>query len=847
MKSSLDRLRRDLRLEIIHLEERLSHSERTSQDVDLCKICFKAKVADCLSLQCKLCQRKTCSRCGVREVCEKQIEQPSKSSLQADPEPEYLSLPVDRQSIPRDCDSVILSVEDSDCCTSAYFSPSPTPSPTPSEEFYPGIHALNMAGAIEYDSPDSSYSTGHPSDMTTHQGRPIIERLTLTKYNASTTTEGLPFGTRIVGGKMSDGVVIGAYVTQINPSSKASTSLNIGDQIIEWNNISLVDSTFEETQEAINSSPNSVTLVVGHIKRKKQTLLRPSSSQIINDAIEKTRANFAKEGTLCLSQEQLLSRLEKNRSTDSIIKEQALCNRYGLQSRIHISLWHDPERNNLIIKIIRAQSLSSGASVRVEYPNPYAVVNLLPRKTLSTQFKTNVEYQSVHPIWNLTFIYSNITKEELLYKSLEVSLWSERSTKVPQFIGAVFVELSQDVLSNIPQWYNIKNQVDVLHNITIPTSRRFTVSSSHDVINSIISTSKEKEHFVEISRTSRNVRSCIVRQRSPRDVVDKDNTFVYNKRRKTDSGATASYLVRSRTPSKQSIKDDAFDGEITMEDTFRGRGNSILSCKGLDTQGFPRTHSAPATPCGKTDFHPMFAYSPRFNCPFWQKSRDDVASCTNSSQGSLRGSPLWDKTTSPRSEKTTVSEERENNNTKMLPAVYLTAAIDNESNTSEASLQEDRKKKRLFFRFPNPDFSSESSYSFDDGPQDNETGPNQICTSTDGGQDLGYVRIGLVIENSEVLVVDIIRAKLLSFKSEQQGGRIPHLDTYVKTYLLNDGTKTCKRKSSTVRQDSNPVYNWQVKYSTEEISKSMLYVRIVIFDNHVRGRIQGDHGLPFAD
>jgi len=72
--------------------------------------------------------------------------------LSQEPEPEYLSLPVQRHSSIRDCDSVGLSGE-SDYYTSCF-------SPTPSDDCAESVPALNVVVATdsENSSVDSDYS-----------------------------------------------------------------------------------------------------------------------------------------------------------------------------------------------------------------------------------------------------------------------------------------------------------------------------------------------------------------------------------------------------------------------------------------------------------------------------------------------------------------------------------------------------------------------------------------------------------------------------------------------------------------------------------------------------------------
>ncbi|KAK3697739.1 hypothetical protein QZH41_001479 [Actinostola sp. cb2023] len=70
------------------------------------------------------------------------------------------------------------------------------------------------------------------------------------------------FGLRVVGGKMSDDGKMAAYVVDVKRGGSADVQAKLqeGDEVMEWNDQSLVDCTFEEVQEIINSTDDSPEL-----------------------------------------------------------------------------------------------------------------------------------------------------------------------------------------------------------------------------------------------------------------------------------------------------------------------------------------------------------------------------------------------------------------------------------------------------------------------------------------------------------------------------------------------------------------------------------------------------------
>ena len=67
------------------------------------------------------------------------------------------------------------------------------------------------------------------------------------------------YGVKVVGGKMTESDKLGAFVTAVDEGSPADVVAGLmpGDEIVEWNEQSLVDCTFEDVLDAISNSQES--------------------------------------------------------------------------------------------------------------------------------------------------------------------------------------------------------------------------------------------------------------------------------------------------------------------------------------------------------------------------------------------------------------------------------------------------------------------------------------------------------------------------------------------------------------------------------------------------------------
>lgn len=62
---------------------------------------------------------------------------------------------------------------------------------------------------------------------------------------------------------------------------------------------------------------------------------------------------------------------------------------------------------------------------------------LLPDKGRSSKQKTVVAKRTVNPVWNHTFIYDDVTLQELAERCLELTVWDHDRLASNEFLGGV--------------------------------------------------------------------------------------------------------------------------------------------------------------------------------------------------------------------------------------------------------------------------------------------------------------------------------------------------------------------------------------------------------------------------
>lgn len=62
---------------------------------------------------------------------------------------------------------------------------------------------------------------------------------------------------------------------------------------------------------------------------------------------------------------------------------------------------------------------------------------LLPDKNRSSKQKTPVMKRTVNPIWNYTFVYDDVSLQELSERALELTIWDHDRLSTNEFLGGI--------------------------------------------------------------------------------------------------------------------------------------------------------------------------------------------------------------------------------------------------------------------------------------------------------------------------------------------------------------------------------------------------------------------------
>lgn len=70
---------------------------------------------------------------------------------------------------------------------------------------------------------------------------------------------------------------------------------------------------------------------------------------------------------------------------------------------------------------------------------------LLPDKNRSTKQKTPVIKRTVNPIWNYTFVYEDVSLQELSERALELTIWDHDRLSTNEFLGGIRFSLGTGI------------------------------------------------------------------------------------------------------------------------------------------------------------------------------------------------------------------------------------------------------------------------------------------------------------------------------------------------------------------------------------------------------------------
>lgn len=102
----------------------------------------------------------------------------------------------------------------------------------------------------------------------------------------------------------------------------------------------------------------------------------------------------------------------------------------------------------------------------------YVKSYLLPDKTRLSKRKTRVKKRTVNPVFNEQLIYP-IDKNDLAYRTLQISVWHHRKLQSNLFLGENLVAMADYRFSSTPTWHPLQPRVICLSYILI-----FNISNS---------------------------------------------------------------------------------------------------------------------------------------------------------------------------------------------------------------------------------------------------------------------------------------------------------------------------------------------------------------------------------
>uniref|UniRef100_A0A3P9JFQ9 Double C2-like domain-containing protein n=2 Tax=Oryzias latipes TaxID=8090 RepID=A0A3P9JFQ9_ORYLA len=173
---------------------------------------------------------------------------------------------------------------------------------------------------------------------------------------------------------------------------------------------------------------------------------------------------------------------------------------------LEFSLQYDQENNALHCTINKAKGLKpmdhNGLS------DPYVKLHLLPGASKANKLRTKTLRNTLHPVWNETLTYYGITDEDMVRKTLRISVCDEDKFRHNEFIGETRIPLKKLKPNQVKSFNNcLEKQLPVS-----PTSIDAAYRSECFVseVNKTEDKSLEERGRIMISLKYNTQKSCLV-------------------------------------------------------------------------------------------------------------------------------------------------------------------------------------------------------------------------------------------------------------------------------------------------------------------------------------------------
>ncbi|CAM4945415.1 unnamed protein product [Rotaria socialis] len=683
------------------------------------------------------------------------------------------------------------------------------------------------------------------------------------KNDTSIRTNGL--GMRIVGGQECEDSSLGCFVTNVLYGGPADVQgyIEVGDQILEFNGHSLIESTYEEVRILQDHCGDIVQLVVQHnnIRLQISNGLVLSSMEIsrhfetvprLSSSLTRKRRNLPP-----LPPPSLSSTIPKQQKKDLFetvetlevpnVKElkPILINR----GRLLAQIWHDIEDMKLALTIIQASNLP----LRSNGDQPYSFITgkMLFEDRGFDMFETKIIH-SANPVYNETFVFHEVETVDVLL--LEIFLWDKKqyqshtdtTNESDEFLGMIQLPLNEANLEDEPRWYELRDRQTrkpSTSSVTFKSSSVESADSSGKMPPLLASSKKEGRTKVSIDLSMHTLTPL---------PINNSNT---SRRGSSSSQTTHKHpsITNATIPTiiTTSIDDDKSDESSSRRtSTIRAQSAKLKRriSKNISKLFDGRQRRYSESTSNSANCSPSRKLSSQVNTNMTREHDIDTTSAIITSENTA---PVTCK--SPRhSVISTINQDDQQQQTIIRPILSQQMPIGQLMlpyipSSRHSSISGSRKSSAAS-NFDSDD-DIDRYFTLSDQQQDELIDNSSVQQRTVGpGQvpprnyenliydymHMGQIQLGLIVTKG-LLEIDIISAKGLERVIDDSHDNHNHTevrnedippDTYVKTYLRTGTRRVQKRKTATIKGNYNPEYHSKLKYNACNVMGRRLQVTV---------------------